>query len=370
MTKKNTKKISFIDKIIIFVNLIFTIFLVFAYLSVKISPSDLSLLALFGLVYIFLFAANMLFVVFWAVRKKWFFLISLIVILLGYNFVLNSFQINLLNQKADSNSFQIMSYNVRLFNKYHWNKNDNTATELLSFIEKENPDILCLQEYYSDKNDKNLYYHKKIKNLINYKDYYISFGEKEGRKYNYGIATYTKFPIINEGVIKYNDESDISIFTDIVTDVDTLRLYNCHLQSIKLGYEDYDFINNENKDGKEKKIVGVYRIARKMNRAYKKRAEQVIIIKKHIELCPYTTIICGDFNDQPTSYVYNEISENLDDAFKRSGQGIGNTYIRDLSVFRIDYILHSKRIKSYNYKRHKVNYSDHYPISCEIVLSK
>lgn len=362
MAKKNTKKISFIDKIIIFVNLIFTLFLILAYLSVKISPSNVNLLAFFGLVYIFLFAVNLLFVVFWAVRKKWFFLFSLIVILLGYNFVLNSFQINLLNQKTDSNSFKVMSYNVRLFNKYHWNKNDSTASEILSFLEKESPDVLCLQEYYSNKSDKNLYYHKKIKSLIDYKDYYISFGEKKGKKYNYGIATYTKFPIINEGVIKYNDEGDISIFTDIVIDVDTLRLYNCHLQSIKLGYEDYDFINNE------KKIVGVYRIVKKMNSAYEKRAEQVLIIKKHIERCPYKTIICGDLNDQPTSYVYAKISENLDDAFKRSGQCFGNTYIRDLSVFRIDYILHSKLIKSYNYKKHKVTYSDHYPISCEICM--
>jgi len=368
LTKKKTKKISFVDKIIISVNLIFTFFLILAYLSVRISPSDVSLLALFGLVYVFLFAANLLFVVFWAIRKKWFFLISLIAILIGYNLILNSFQINLFNQKANSNSFKIMSYNVRLFNKYKWNKNNNTSSEILYFIEKESPDVLCFQEYYSDQKDKNLFYHKKLTKLINYKDYYISFGKKGGQRYNYGIATYTKFPIISEGVIRYEDENDISIFTDIVISEDTIRLYNCHLQSIKLGYEDYDFINNESNNNEEHKIVGLYRIIKKMNNAYEKRAEQVLIIKKHIKQCPYKVIVCGDFNDNPNSYVYNKISANLDDAFKRSGQGIGNTYIRDLSVFRIDYILHSKFIKSYNYKKHKVNYSDHYPISCEICM--
>ncbi len=367
MAKKNTKKISFIDKIIIFANLISAIFLVFAYLSTKISPADISLFALFGLVYPILFLGNLLFAIFWAIRKKWLFLISFIVILIGYNFILDSFQINLLNQKADINSLKLMSYNVRLFNKYNWNKNKNTASEILSFLEKEEPDILCLQEYYSTKTDKNLYYHKKIKKLIDYKDYYIAFGVKEGRKYNYGIATYSKFPIINEGTIKYNEEKDISIFTDIVTNKDTIRVYNCHFQSINLGYEDYNLINNE-KENESNKIIGAYRITKKLNSAYKKRAEQVLILKKHINVCPYKTIICGDFNDLPTSYVYTKISENLDDAFKRSGQGIGNTYIRSFSFFRIDYILHSKLIKSYNYKKHEINHSDHYPISCEIEL--
>jgi endonuclease/exonuclease/phosphatase family metal-dependent hydrolase len=80
-------------------------------------------------------------------------------------------------------------------------------------------------------------------------------------------------------------------------------------------------------------------------------------------------MICGDFNDTPWSYTYHTVIDNLEDSFVESGFGLSNTYNGKLPSFRIDYILHSKQYTSYNYKRDRVPYSDHFPISCYLELS-
>ena len=39
-------------------------------------------------------------------------------------------------------SFTILSYNVRLFNKFNWNKKANIPTKIAEFVTEKNPDIL------------------------------------------------------------------------------------------------------------------------------------------------------------------------------------------------------------------------------------
>ena len=46
--------------------------------------------------------------------------------------------------------FSVMSYNVRLFNKYRWIEKPNISDEIEELIIQENPDILCAQEYSSE----------------------------------------------------------------------------------------------------------------------------------------------------------------------------------------------------------------------------
>jgi endonuclease/exonuclease/phosphatase family metal-dependent hydrolase len=92
------------------------------------------------------------------------------------------------------------------------------------------------------------------------------------------------------------------------------------------------------------------------------------MIRRKIEESPYPVIVCGDFNDTPSSYAYRETKGWLKDAFVQSGRGIGLTYTGKLPSFRIDYILYNKKFRSYNFKIHKIPYSDHFPISCDLKL--
>ena len=46
-----------------------------------------------------------------------------------------------------------MSYNVRLFNKWKWINEDGIKEKTVQFINNQDLDILCIQEYYNPDKD-------------------------------------------------------------------------------------------------------------------------------------------------------------------------------------------------------------------------
>ncbi|MDR1809492.1 MAG: endonuclease/exonuclease/phosphatase family protein, partial [Prevotella sp.] len=84
----------------------------------------------------------------------------------------------------------------------------------------------------------------------------------------------------------------------------------------------------------------------------------------------HAMIICGDFNDTPFSYAYQTIRGNFVDSFKETGNGFGFTYHENAMLMRIDYIMHTKNIVSFNCEVGNVKYSDHYPIWSYLSLKK
>jgi endonuclease/exonuclease/phosphatase family metal-dependent hydrolase len=120
---------------------------------------------------------------------------------------------------------------------------------------------------------------------------------------------------------------------------------------------------------KKKDIADLRELVRKYKKAMEMRAVQSRLIRKKIKESPYPVIVCGDFNDTPSSYAYRKTKGWLKDAFVASGKGIGQTYSGKLPSFRIDYILYSSALKSYNFEIHKIPYSDHFPISCDLTFN-
>ena len=105
-------------------------------------------------------------------------------------------------------------------------------------------------------------------------------------------------------------------------------------------------------------------IRSRLGRGYRIRAGQVVKVKEALsELDVDGSIICGDFNDTPISYVYAQMRRGMKDAFASTGFGPGITYHEDFFWFRIDNIMHSPNLKSYRAKVDKVPYSDHYPLT-------
>ena len=92
-------------------------------------------------------------------------------------------------------------------------------------------------------------------------------------------------------------------------------------------------------------------------------------IMDKIEESPHPIILAGDFNDTPSSFVYNKISSFLEDTFVEKGNGFGRTYAGELPLLRIDFILKSQEFKTLNYQRHKVFFSDHFPVSATLQIT-
>lgn len=361
-----------IYKLIRYANYAFIAALLLSYLSVYVSPEKVWLLAFFGLAYPFLLIANVLFSIFWIYKRKKIFILSLLAVLLGWNYLSSYIQIPLKKNEqanyAEEARFNILSFNVRLFDLYEWNENDKTAEEIFSFINNNNFDIVCFQEFFT-KNRGEITEQKILENITEKYNTHIYY-TIENSNYNYGIATFSKYPVVNRGVINFNNSSNSTIYTDVLINEDTVRIFNNHLQSIRFNKNNYSFISNSKALKDDERIKEIKDISFRLRDAFIKRANQANTISYHIQNSPYPVIVCGDFNDVPVSYTYKKMKENLDDSFTESGSGIGNTYMGKFPSFRIDFILHSKNIKCLDFDIHNVQLSDHYPVSSEFVLER
>jgi endonuclease/exonuclease/phosphatase family metal-dependent hydrolase len=155
------------------------------------------------------------------------------------------------------------------------------------------------------------------------------------------------------------------IFADIVKGKDTLRIYNIHLQSIKLQQQDYELFGEENAQAGSKKST--FRLLfEKLTIAYPARAEQALRVVEHMESSPYPVVVCGDFNDTPMSYVYNQFNKTMIDSYRETSNGIGRTYVGKVPAGRIDYIFHTPNLKAQHFKIQGKAQSDHLAVSCEI----
>jgi endonuclease/exonuclease/phosphatase family metal-dependent hydrolase len=149
---------------------------------------------------------------------------------------------------------------------------------------------------------------------------------------------------------------------------DTIRVVNTHLKSIVFDKEDYKTVEEIKAVDDNIEPYQLRKIVAKLKYAFQYRARQAEKIREKLNACQYPIILCGDFNDSPTSYSYNIIRGKLKDSFMESAKGMSRTYIGKMPSFRIDYILHDPRWKSYNYKTNTLNFSDHKMVSCSIVV--
>ena len=97
---------------------------------------------------------------------------------------------------------------------------------------------------------------------------------------------------------------------------------------------------------------------------------QTKIIKKAFDTTKIPFVFCADLNAVSSSYVYNQISKNVNDAFVQKGFGWGATYSSLMPFIRIDVVLMSKELKATKYYSPKLELSDHYPVVADIVFRK
>ena len=351
------KKIAY--KILLAVNIVFAASLLLSYLAVIINPAKFTMPAFFGLAYPYLLLINILMALAWAVLLRFEAVISVIVILLGINNLNNYLKISR-SGGSRQGSFKVMSYNLRLFNVFE-SQSLNSEKQVLAFLRGQKPDILCLQEFYinGDPAEKD----SSIKNALGggYFSHLKMIGN--GRNRFYGIATYSRYPIVGKGEIKHQGSSSLSIYTDIVIKNDTFRIFNNHLQSFRLRSIEKSFIEELATPDQKETFNEVKDLSVSLKKGFIRRAAQAQAVKLRVNSSPYPVIVIGDFNDTPVSFSYRKIRKGLNDSFVSAGYGAGFTYRGNYPPNRIDYILYDNRLDCRAFNIFKVKYSDHYPIA-------
>lgn len=356
--RKNSGLRRFTRNILLAVNILLVILLVLAYLSIYINPATVAFPALFGLAYPYIAAANLVMVIIWILFRRWYALISALALAAGFGYIHNF--IRFTNQgREEHHDLKLMSYNIRLFNFYE-SSETNTHSKMLQLLRKEDPGILCIQEYFV-KGDPAVG-ERKLKEGLGGKLYTHFKLIKSGTASRYGIVTVSRYPIIHRGDVVHPGSSSMTIYSDIVVDSDTFRVYNNHLQSFRLRRVEGNLLSEiagEEKGSSMDNISGIYR---SLKQGFASRALQVDRVRRHMESSPYPVIVVGDFNDTPVSYTYHVMRRGMNDAFVEAGYGAGFTYSGKYPPNRIDYILYSDGIDCTDFDIVKVRYSDHYPI--------
>ena len=339
-----------------------------SYLAPYIHPATIPSLPFFGLTYPIFLALTLIWLVLWAIfRSKWA-IYCLVVLLIGGKLHFRNFSmLSSAPEFKQENGLKVLSYNVRLFDLFNPSFNDALASrnQIFDFIRSQEPDVLCLQEFYRQDKPTNFEVMDSLNLIMKTRDYHERSAHKRRTRENYGIAMFSKHPMIARGDVMFETQGvqdfNYCIFADIVKGLDTFRIYNVHLQSIRLHTDPHIEGEEVQTYGSKKGAIAVYR---KLRSAFEKRADQARRVVEHLKTSPYPVIVCGDFNDTPMSYTYNQFQLALLDAFSGSGKGLGTTYVGRLPAGRIDYLFYSPLLNASLFQIQKQTRSDHRAISC------
>ena len=330
------KRLNFFDKILFLLNTLVSTLLLLSYFLPFLPPKTFSHLAVLSLTVPFLILINILFCVYWLVKIRRQFLLSALVLGLGYNHLLSLYNFSGSETSAKEEGLTLMSYNVRLLNFYNWINDQAIPEKIQAFIDQQSPDILTVQEYNSSE--------------ALPLDYPYVFSSASKTKSE--LVIFSKYPFLDKGIIKFSNSANSAIYADILINSDTLRIYNIHLQSSGV---------NPNVKRLDSKTSD--RLFKRLSKTFEAQQDQAELVSNHLLNFPYKTILSGDFNNTAHSYVYRLLKSNLNDAFEVAGSGFGSTFAFQYFPLRIDFILVDEGLKVSSFKNHNVKYSDHFPIS-------
>ena len=340
--------------VILIFNAVVAALLLFVAYSPDIDPQAHPVLSCAGLFFPFFWVANLAFLVFWLVVYRRYALFPLLVLLICWGSIRTYFPVNW--SGGDTRAFGDMKAHTK-----------ETPNEVLTYLQKSDADIICLQEY--------VWGGKLKKKDIDYalRDYSYRHYYSLADGWN-GLGCYSRYPILSAKPIPYKSASNGSIAYYIKVKDDTLVVVNNHLESNRILDEDVKtYQTMVNTPNRENVSFGLRTLLKKLAEASKVRAKQTDVVKETLRGLDEnaSVIVCGDFNDTPISYTHHTLSENLQDAFVEAGNGLGISYNRHRLYFRIDHILCSKNMDVHRCEvDNTIEASDHYPVWCYLSLKK
>ncbi len=259
----------------------------------------------------------------------------------------------------------ILTWNVKNFDLYSWSNNVRVKQQIMDLFHKEDPDILVLQEFYTDdtKNYNTLQELRKTYPYVHFRKAVTLYKTKY-----WGLATFSKYPIKKETAIRFkNSKHNMAIVSQIEVEGYRFNLYNVHLQSIQFDGTEHEQMERVSEQG-DARAFPIKQILGKLKRGYEKRGHQADTLVAHMLSSKLPSVVCGDFNDSPNSYAYLTLRKNLQDAFRKDGRGIGNTYNGPFPSLRIDYILPHEDFPVIDYQVLREDLSDHYAVKAVIAI--
>ena len=326
--------------------------------SQLVPPQEHARLSLLGLIFPVFLIATAVFVPIWlVVRWRWVW-VPVAGMLLCAGSIRTFFPLNW-PQEAPEGSIRVLTFNT--YNLPVPAGEQMTDFPSFRYILESGADIVCCQEAPRLERGKA---DSLLATVYPYRSYPTS--------HTASFALLSKFPILSEEPIAYESNTNSSFAYRLLVGEDTVLLLNNHFESYHLqpsDREDYkDLILGT---GEKEMEMSLRSLAAKALYANVIRGPQADSVAAYVQRAPERYIIlCGDFNDPTISYTHYRLTRLLNDAYTRSGNGPGISYHMSGMYFRIDNILCSPSIKAYGARVDRsITSSDHYPLTCQLVLS-
>lgn len=341
------KRPSFLHSLFWVVSQLFAALLLVASVLPYISLEKFPAISLLSLMVPLLMLVNLFFLIFWMLMKKRKWLLPFLALGVSYLVLGSFYKLGNQDDRVVSEDLALMSFNTRAFNKYEWADNPGLGDEIIDFIGEQDPDVVCFQEFEIIRASQLAQFPYKYVNTFFPKDLKVV------------QAIFSKYPIIATGSLDFPHSHNNAIFADIIYGEDTLRLYNVHLESLR--------INPTASTITGEPSVKLYK---RLGKAFSKQEAQAKLLEAHSAKTQYKKLICGDFNNTQFSNVYHIVKGGLTDTFDEKGTGYGSTYNIQYFPARIDFILADPAFEVKTHQVFNVELSDHFPIMASLSLEK
>lgn len=291
-------------------------------------------------------------------RKFLLVIIPVFLIIISFSVIKDTIQFHQpLLTDSSTQTLKLLTYNVALipYEKLDVDSasiDTNASNEFYQLLKREQPDVLCLQEFHHvDSEHMDVLY--KLIDQFGYQYYVMTPVFLKQYKGYSGPIILSKYPIIHDYNHKFkrgNNDLNHLVAVDIVHGLDTVRIINVHLKSMS--------IRTTKSDNYQRLKNGFYTQNSQIEEAY-----------EFVKSSPYHVVFCGDLNSLPYSYTYQFLKKHLKNTFDRRGNGFGYTLNRFPYFVRIDNVFTSPDItvKSHQVLR-QYNQSDHFPVLVELGL--
>lgn len=344
----------FVSMMILVIQLIVTAYTFLGLFGGNVNPIGNTARAMVVYILPILIVLNFILLIYWLIRKRWLIaIIPFVTIACCIPYITTLVQFRSLDTKVDSQpGLKIATYNVARFNR---ETSGFLAQDILAEMKRQKVDIFCIQEYMETGGER--------RNSALYKEYfpYLAMAGRD-------VVIFSKYPFKESKPFLFEGSNQAGMWADVNVNGKTIRIYNVHLETTGINGTMYEARRLTHRGYKIdensiiKAIYGNYAIDMMA------RAGQANILANDIRNSTIPTIVCGDFNDVPYSYVYKTMKGNLVDGFKECGSGGWMGTYRGKKNVRIDYIFHSESMEGLSYYKVNLTYSDHYPVFMKIAL--
>ncbi len=361
------KKYHLFRSVFWWLNILFGILLLISESAGTIAPHSAPIIALTGLIYPVLLISQFLFFIGWIVARNLRFLLPFMLIIIGYPNIKNNVGFHCFAAKQEKSDFRLFTYNVKGFSNRSFKMNEKSLkSTVLQFAIGNKPDIICMQEYRASKRKPEIIRKNFKSGSYYFRDYY---GNKQVK--NIGLLIISVYPSVGNGFLRFRSGRTFAIYSDLVIKKDTFRIINVHLASISLNSNDLYLLSSPfEKTADNLEWLQWRKIYRKLTTAFRLHEQQMDTVKQTIQNSEFPVILCGDFNDTPSSYAYHQAAALLHDSYTDKACLMKSTYAGPLPFLRIDYVFLPPQLQATGYKRYDVQLSDHYAVGVGLNFKK